>query len=118
MSQQTNAGFNAPRFSVVADDPGGVVPKTAIAARSGPCDHMASCIAPIEERTPLSDNDAVAVGQFASATLRIATSPAELPASFWPLRAGERLVGVANRDVASASIIGSVLPFVLAAHFA
>jgi len=26
MSQQTNAGFNAPGFSVVADDPGGTRP--------------------------------------------------------------------------------------------
>ncbi|KWV45042.1 hypothetical protein AS591_20250 [Stenotrophomonas maltophilia] len=58
---------------------------------------------------------AVAVGHIAAiACARIATSPAELPASLLPFFAGASDVGVAH--IASAIVIGSVFPFGLAAH--
>lgn len=141
MSQQTNAGFNAPGFSVVADDPCVIAPgaAAATAAKSGPWLRAASLIAPSVDLTPLSASDAVAVCHIASfasadsfgsprllyfprsrftassatgvchiaatACARIATNPAELPASLLPPFAGARLVGVAH--IAAATCRGS-----------
>jgi hypothetical protein len=62
MSQETNAGFNAPGLSIGSDGPCGIAPTTAIAAKSGPWLRAASLIAPIVDRTPLSASDAVGVG--------------------------------------------------------
>jgi hypothetical protein len=45
MSQQTNAGFNAPGFSVVADDPGVVMPSGPMSDRFDipcPCAFLAA----------------------------------------------------------------------------
>ena len=61
MSQQTNAGFNAPGFPIGAGEPFGSDP---------------------------------------SAAARIATSPAELPASLFPFLARDRLVGVGHIEAA------------------
>lgn len=68
MSQQTNAGFNAPGLSVVSDDPSMAAPgaAAAAAAKSGPLVLAASRIAPAVVRTPLSARDAVGVGQHPS----------------------------------------------------
>lgn len=51
MSQQTNAGFNAPGFSVVTDDPASAIP---CAARSGDFPRSTSLRAPSGVRIDLS----------------------------------------------------------------
>lgn len=65
MSQRECAGFNWPESAVAASDPVSTSPEAVNR-----------------------------MGSIESASPRIATSPAELPAELYPLRAGERLVGV------------------------
>jgi len=111
MSQQTNAGFNAPGFSVVPDDPGGTRPSgspvTTCATRCGSGIPVSvGLIVPF----PLLASCATGVGQSAaSACARIATSPAEFPASLFLLRAGASEVGVGHsaRAVSSRACIAS-----------
>jgi hypothetical protein len=130
MSQQTNAGFNAPGFSVVADDPAGASPGTAAvtAAKSGPCERAASRIAPSVERTPLSASDAVGVGQQATCacirrSVRL-TPQAPFSAALRAKKAsgdppGWATVGVAHSaanacariDTSPAELPASLLPF-------
>jgi hypothetical protein len=72
MSQRECAGFNWPPLAVAAGEPLGVGPEVSVAtaARSGPFDRIASRIPPSVERTPLSANALVGVGQLACHTCR------------------------------------------------
>jgi hypothetical protein len=103
MSQQTNAGFNAPGFSVVADDPGVVAP-AAIACPD-------SFGSPRLFHLPfVRSTESSATGVCHSACARIATSPAELPASLFSPFAGARLVGVGHSETSRATFGSSFLP--------
>jgi hypothetical protein len=128
MSQQTKAGFNAPRAAVGANDPpgscprawwGNVVPRVSAMRAARPASdrfserqsravgvaHIATACpdsfgSPRELTLPFFRSiasSATGVCQRSSAILRIATSPAELPASLFPSFARARLVGVGHK---------------------
>jgi hypothetical protein len=114
MSQQTNAGFNAPGFSVVADDPDSAMP---CAAKSGELPRSTSRRAPSGDRIDLSAL-AVGVGHSAagvfcaiqytclgSRSSRLA--PSFLGAKLMPmLSLWSRVVGVGHKPQAVASMRG------------
>lgn len=103
MSQQTNAGFNAPGFSVVSDDPVGLGPRT-VSAKQMPFGRTRVSLCSLLQFWSL----AVGVGHIAGEAgveLVVAVGGAEAVAAVASARIG-------------ASIIGSVLPFGFAAHFA
>jgi hypothetical protein len=105
INQQTNPGFNAPRFSVCSDDP---VVATIAAASFKLLRRPFSDIGPANRSAmPILSSDAFAVGHVAAiACFLIATRPALFPASLFPFFAGARLVGVGQAD-ACAAIAGS-----------
>lgn len=110
MSQQTNAGFNAPGFSVVADDPACAMPCTApsgcpVSACMTRCGSGMPVSVGRIVPAPRAASCVVGVGHIASACARIATSPAELPASLLPSFAGASDVGVGH--IAAATCRGS-----------
>jgi hypothetical protein len=90
INQQTNSGFNTPRFSVGADDEL-VIAWTARYATCFPaiCDGVALVVR-------FSFGDARGVAHIAC--LLIATSPHELPASLLPFLAGASAVGVGHNS--------------------
>jgi hypothetical protein len=95
MSEQTNAGFNAPGFSVGSDDP----IKIAWPLSFG---------SPRLLTLPFTRSSASsATGVCQSACFLIATSPAELLASLLPLRAGANDVGVGHTVRPSSPLIGT-----------
>ncbi len=102
INQQTNSGFNAPRFSVGADDPSEVLtiePRGKAGPRCTPVDALRRSFR--RNTTSGSTFGSIAAGLghvHAIACLRIATSPAELPASLFPSLALAKLVGVGQRD--------------------
>lgn len=98
MSQQTNSGFNAPGFPVVADDPSGAIPcGTSFTS----ADSFGSPRLLYLPRSRFTASSATAVCHRATACARIDTSPAEFPASLLPSFAGASDVGVAHRARAS-----------------
>jgi hypothetical protein len=100
MSQQTNSGFNAPGFSIGADDPSvgfTIAPNGKAGPRCTPVEALSRFFLSITTWGSTSGSIAAGLGQVhAIACFRIATSPAELPASLLPSLAGARLVGVGH----------------------
>ncbi|KRG61567.1 hypothetical protein ARC02_02500 [Stenotrophomonas africana] len=94
MSQQTNAGFKAPGFSVVADEPVGASPSVVAAISDSAVPPCAYGFV----RIPVSS--ATGVFQRCNKCARIDTNPAELPASLFPFFAGASDVGVAHSAAA------------------
>ena len=98
MSQQTNVGFKAPGFSVVADEPVGASPDGTnfTSAESFGSPRLLNFPAVL-----FTESSATGVcHRAASACALIDTSPAELPASLLPFFAGASDVGVAHSAAA------------------
>lgn len=106
MSQETNAGFNAPGFSVGSGEPLSGTPVASIAWRGSGrpfAPYMSSL-----DFCDRSERQSRAAGVAHIAKSRIATNPALLPASLFPSFAFAREVGVGHSD--RAIICGSGMP--------